>query len=91
MADDLAHHPDGCCCATHASIRRFMFDHEPAHHPDVVAIPPHSVNRVLRNIARGLEGHLVDPTGSGRGRWVPDDRAMWSDDGTGAKRKDHLR
>lgn len=57
----------------------------------VRAIPAHRVNRFVRAAARDLDGHLADPTGSGRGRWVPDDRAMWRDDGTGAQRKDHLR
>ena len=88
MATDLAYHPDGCTCPTHASIRRFLFDHEPA---APLGIPAHRVNRFVRAAARDLDGHLADPTGTGRGRWVPDDRAMWRDDGTGAQRKDHLR
>jgi len=88
MADDLAHHTDGCTCPTHASIRRFLFDFEPA---PPLGIPAHRINRNVKAMAADSAGHLVDPTGSGRGRWVPDDRAMWSDDGTGAQRKDHLR
>lgn len=41
MTDDLAYHADDCTCATHASVRRFLFDFEP---PPPLGIPAHRVN-----------------------------------------------
>lgn len=64
MSADLAYPPDGCTCATHASIRRFLFDHEPA---PPLGIPAHRVNAYVGRLAADGAGHDDNHTGPNLG------------------------
>lgn len=60
--------------------------------PPPVGIPAERVNACAARMLKGSEGHLVDPSGSGRGRWLATMRFMWLDDGSGQHTsKDLLR
>lgn len=90
MADDLAYHPDDCTCATHASIRRFVFDHEPV---APLGIPAHRVNTYVRRITADGGGHDDNHNGPNLGAEFDTHGAgsmyraegMWVWDGIGAR------
>ncbi len=89
MADDLAYHPDDCTCPTHASIRRFLFDFEPA---PPLGIPAHRVNTYVRSLT-GTDKHIGPPDAPQLGSEFDTHGAgsmyraegMWVWDGIGAR------
>lgn len=64
MSDDLAYHMDGCACATHASISRFLAEFEP---PPPLGIPAHRVNAFCKQMGSGDGRPDVNPTGPNLG------------------------
>lgn len=57
-----------------------------------LGIPTDRIRRFLDAVDAGSEGHAVDPTGSGRGRWLAGRSGLWSDPGDmHGTRRDFLR
>lgn len=89
MAGDLAYHPDGCTCPTHASIRRFLFDFTPS---PPLGIPADRVNAwCKRHLSESADigpsgtpqlGHEHDTTGAGSMYRL---EGMWRWDGISAR------
>ena len=95
MADDLAYHPDGCTCPTHASIRAFLDEFTPA---PPLGIPVERINAYVKRLAADGAGHDDNHTGpnlgaefdtTGAGHMYRDE-GMWRWDGITNRHKKGL-
>lgn len=59
-------------------------------------LPPHDptptdrINTCANRMTR-FDGHLVDPAGTGKGRWLATPLGIWRDDGITTDRREYLR
>jgi hypothetical protein len=89
---DLAYHPDGCTCASHASIRAFLAEFTPA---PPLGIPAARINANVKRLAADGAGHEDNLTGpnlgaefdtTGAGHLYRDE-GMWRWDGIADRHK----